>query len=128
MTGCDELGRPEGPGWITLHECEDAAERCEQQGRAHGEVKDPFAPEGVGPNNAENEEGYGDFASCEAKDGPRLDNPIILDRQRLLCGFEIEEVFETPDARVVSDETRENQEYELELDVRPLLSRGKGTY
>lgn len=50
-----ELGLPERLRWITLRESYNAVDGVENEDRDHGKVKDPSAPERIGPNNAENE-------------------------------------------------------------------------
>jgi hypothetical protein len=73
-----------------LDKREDTGEHIEYEDSDHRYIEHPFAPEGVGSDQPQDQEGNRDLAGCEAKDAPRLRDPVVLDDQRLLFGLQIE--------------------------------------
>lgn len=70
-----------------MHKCEDTGKRVENEDSDHGCVEDPLAPEGVRPDQTQNQEGNRDLAGCKAEDTPGLGDPVVLDDQSLLFGL-----------------------------------------
>ena len=84
-----------------MRECDDTVDCVENEDGDHGDVEDPPAPDSIGPNDAQNEQGDRDLACCKAKDNPRLGNPVDLENVRLLLGSEFKYVPETAERGIV---------------------------